>query len=45
MITRRLPNATRYVAHGGGHLWLLERPQTAADLIDLFLTGDERRVT
>ena len=45
MITRRLPNATRHVAHGAGHLWLLERPQTAADVIDRFLTGDGRRVS
>ena len=41
MITRRLPNATLHIAHGGGHLWLLERSQTAADLIDRFLAGSD----
>jgi len=38
MIMQRLPNARLHLAVGGGHLWLLERPDDGADLVNRFLT-------
>jgi len=38
MIMQRLPNARRHLALGGGHLWLLQRPEEGADLANRFLS-------
>jgi poly(3-hydroxyoctanoate) depolymerase len=41
ILVRRIPDARRHIVHGGGHLFLLERPAEMAALVTGFLA--ERR--
>jgi poly(3-hydroxyalkanoate) depolymerase len=38
-MARRMPAAELYVVEGGGHLFLLDQPETVIDKIDSFLNG------
>jgi poly(3-hydroxyoctanoate) depolymerase len=37
ILTHRIPRASLQVIHGGGHLFILERPAATADLVAGFL--------
>lgn len=39
ILSWRIPNARLHVVRGGGHLFLLEEPETSADVITRFLRG------
>jgi pimeloyl-ACP methyl ester carboxylesterase len=39
LLARQIPDARLELIPGGGHLWLLEHPETSAALIDGFLSG------
>jgi len=45
ILTHRIPRASLQVIHGGGHLFILERPAATADLVVGFLQPDGAGMT